>query len=71
MGSLITVKGKKQEVLYTTTVNRLTLDDELCIYAIADFALKNGIPYPSCEIRQKVDIGGFDGAINLDELAKN
>lgn len=70
MGSLITVKGKKQEALYTTTVNRLALDDELCIYAIADFSAKNGVRYPSCEIRHKVNISEFS-AINLDELAKN
>ncbi|KQO22888.1 hypothetical protein ASF10_11070 [Flavobacterium sp. Leaf82] len=69
MGSLIIVKGKKQEALYTTTLNKLALDDELCIYAIADFSVKNGIPYPNCEIKQKVDISIFN-AINLDELAK-
>lgn len=70
MGSIIIVRGNKQEIQYKTCINKLSLDDKLCIYAIADFALKNGVPYPSCEIRQKVDISGLN-LINLDELAKN
>lgn len=70
MGSLLTVKGKHHEMLYVTSVNRLTLDDELCIFAIADFSQKNGVAYPNCEIRQKVDISKYE-AVNLDELAKN
>lgn len=40
MGSLLTVKGKHHEMLYVTSVNRLALDDELCIFAIADFSQK-------------------------------
>ncbi|MEZ0004704.1 hypothetical protein ABH942_000047 [Flavobacterium sp. 28YEA47A] len=70
MGSLLTVKGKHQEMLYVTSLNRLALDDELCIFAIADFSQKKGVPYPNCEIRQKVDISKYE-AVNLDELAKN
>ncbi|WP_447637320.1 hypothetical protein [Flavobacterium microcysteis] len=69
MGSLLTVKGKHQEMLYVTSLNRLALDDELCIFAIADFSQKKGVPYPNCEIRQKVDISKYK-AVNLDELAK-
>lgn len=40
MGSLLTVKGKHHEMLYVTNVNRLALDDELCIFAIADFSYR-------------------------------
>ena len=69
MGSLITVKSKKQEIQYVTSINMLSLDDELCIWAIADFATKKNIAYPVCEIKQKVDISRYN-AINLDELAK-
>ncbi|WP_306350797.1 hypothetical protein [Flavobacterium sp. '19STA2R22 D10 B1'] len=68
MGSLITVKGRQQQAFYVTKINKLALDDELCICALADFSLKKGIPYPVCEIQHKVDITRIN-AINLDELA--
>lgn len=70
MGSLIIVKGKKQEMQYVTSINKLALDDELCICAIADFSLRKGVALPVCEIHQKVDISLYK-AVNLDELAKN
>lgn len=70
MGSLLTVKGKHHEILYATSINKLALDDELCIYAIADFSQKKGVSYPDCEIQQKVDISKFK-AVDLDELARN